>query len=187
MSGWLLAWSTLWGSALALLSVTGGNGAAATNAAPGAASARVHAEAKFVFHARAPLEEVAPLMGADKERCWAPGWIPQFIYPQAAADVQGMVFTTIHDGRQATWVNTDFDLKNGRVQYVYVVPARMVTVITLNLVPEGNQTRVEVQYDRTSLTPEADVSVQHLAEDDRRAGSGWEEQVNAYLEKAKLF
>ena len=96
-----------------------------------------------------------------------------------------MVFTTIHSGRQATWVNTQFDVKNGRVQCVYVVPERMVTVITLNLIPEGNQTRVEVQYDRTALSPEADVSVEHFAEEDRKAGAEWEEQVNEYLEKAK--
>lgn len=125
-------------------------------------------------------------MGADKERLWAPGWNPRFIYPHAAADTRGMVFTTLHDGRQATWVNTEFDVKNGRMQYVYVVPERMVTVITLKLVPEKNRTRVEVRYDRTSLSADSDMAVQHFAEEDHKAGPEWEEQVNAYLQKPNL-
>ncbi len=186
MNGWLLAWSTVCGSALALMSIASANLKSSANAATSADSGRLHTQVKFVFHAKATPDKVAPLMGADKERVWARGWDPQFVYPQPAVDVQGMVFTTIHNGRQAMWVNTEFDVKTGRAQYVYMVPERMVTVITLKLIPEANHTRVEVQYDRTSLTPEADVAVQHFAEEDRKAGAEWEEQVNAYLEKAKL-
>jgi hypothetical protein len=101
-----------------------------------------------------------------------------------AADEQGMVFTVAHDHLKAAWVNTEFDLKNGRIQYVYIIPDALVTVITLRLEPEGDHTRVEVEYDRTALSAETDAHVRHMAEGDRGSGPEWEKQVNGYLGKA---
>jgi len=150
-------------------------------ALPGAE--RVHTEEKFAFTARAPMGEVTPLFGADKERVWSPGWNPQFIHPFPAADEQGMVFTVAHDHLKSVWVNTEFDQKNGRIQYAYVIPDVLVTVITLQLTPHGNHTLVEVQYDRTALSVEAAAHVRHMAEGDRDEGPNWEKLVNGYLER----
>jgi hypothetical protein len=149
-----------------------------------AGAERAHTEEKFAFLAKAPVADVAPLFGADKERVWSPGWNPKFIHPQKAADAQGMVFSVAHDHLKSVWVNTEFDLKNGRIQYVYVIPDGLATVITLQLRPDGNQTQVEVQYDRTALSPEADGHVRQMAEGDRASGPEWEKQVNEYLTKA---
>jgi hypothetical protein len=146
-------------------------------------SPRVHTEEKFIFTAHAPREQVAPLFGADKERVWSPQWDPQFIYPLPAADAQGMVFTVAHHHLHAVWVNTELNLKDGRVQYVYLIPDALVTVITLNLKPEGDQTLVEVHYDRTALTPEANAHVREMARQDHEAGPEWQTQINQYLEK----
>jgi len=144
---------------------------------------RIHTEEKFAFTANGPMEKVAPLFGADKERVWAPGWNPQFVHPLPVADQAGMVFAVAHNHLRATWVNTEFDLKNGRIQYVYMIPDALVTVITLQLTPRGDQTYVEVKYERTALSAEADPHVQQLAEGDRKSGPEWEKQVNGYLEK----
>ena len=148
---------------------------------PRSVAGRVHTETRFAFTAHAPLEQVAPLFGADKERAWSPGWDPQFVYPLPAADVGGMVFTVPHNHLNSVWVNTEFDAKNGRVQYVYVIPEALVTVITLRLKGEGNETRVEVEYDRTALSANGDAHVQHLAKQDQKAGADWESQINGYL------
>jgi hypothetical protein len=129
------------------------------------------------------MEQVAPLFGADRERAWSPQWAPQFVNPLPPADVPGMVFRVKHREQDAIWVNTEFDLKNGRVQYVYVIPDALVAVITLKLTPESNHTKIEVQYDRTALNAGADAQVRHLAEQDRNAGAEWAAQVNGYLEK----
>ena len=129
------------------------------------------------------MEQVAPLFGADKERVWSPQWDPQFLYPLPVADAQGMVFTVAHHHLHAVWVNTELNLKDGRVQYVYVIPDVLVTVITLNLKPDGNQTLVEVHYHRTALSPEADAHVQEMAKQDHDAGPEWQTQINQYLEK----
>jgi hypothetical protein len=144
-------------------------------------TARAHSEEKFAFTAQAPMERVAPLFGADHERVWSPGWDPQFVHPQPATDVRGMVFTVAHGHHEAVWVNTQLDLKNGRVQYAYVVPDMLATLITLQLTAEGEKTRVEVKYERTALNADADEHVRRMAEKDRAAGPEWEKQVNEYL------
>jgi hypothetical protein len=144
---------------------------------------RAHTEEEFAFTANAPMEQVAPLFGADKERVWAPGWNPQFIHPVPGADEEGMVFTVAHSDLRAAWVNTQFDIKNGRIQYVYTIPDALVTVITLRLHPEGDKTHVEVEYDRTALSADADSHVRHFAEGDRASGPDWEKQINGYLQQ----
>jgi hypothetical protein len=161
----LLAVGAVCGAALALFPKLGVRLRAASVDFP-----RAHTEEKFTFTANAPIEQVAPLFGADRERVWSPRWNPQFINPWPPADIPGMVFTVKHGKQDAVWVNTEFDLENGRVQYVYVVPDVLITVITLRLAPEGNDTKIEVQYDRTALNAEADGHVRHLAEQDRNAG-----------------
>lgn len=150
----------------------------------GQGATRAHKEEKFAFVARATMEHVAPLFGAEKERVWAPGWDPQFIHPLPAEDKEGMVFAVKHHHMRSVWVNTQFDLKGGRIQYAYVIPEALVTLITLKLTAEGNQTRVEVEYDRTALSEEADAHVRQMGEQDHSSGPEWEKQVNEYLERA---
>jgi hypothetical protein len=149
----------------------------------GSGSARAHTQEKFVFTAQAPMEQVAPLFGAEKERVWAPGWDPHFIHPLPGSDEQGMVFAVAHGHLKSVWVNTEFDPKSGRIQYVYVIPDALAAMITIRLTPGGNQTRIEVEYERTALSAEADAHVRHLAEQDRASGPDWEKQVNGYLQK----
>ena len=140
-----------------------------------------HTERTFEFTVNASIATVAPLFGADRERAWAPDWNPQFVWPAEVHDRQGMVFTVAHGHRTATWVNTCFDLQNGRVQYVYVLPEVLVTVITLRITPEGKRTHVAVAYDRTALNSEANEIVRKMAEDDGHSGPEWGGQINRYL------
>jgi|SRR5271167_1866208 hypothetical protein len=146
---------------------------------------RAHMEEKFSFTANGPIETVAPLFGAEKEKVWSPGWNPNFVHPLPPNDEEGMVFTVAHSHMTASWVNTELDLKNGRIQYVYMIPDAMVTVITLRLTPAEKQTKVDVEYDRTALTPDADEHVRHMAEGDRQSGPDWEKQMNDYLATLK--
>ena len=183
---WLLAIGAVIGAVLTMLPKAVAHLHSAFAAAPSRSDVqRPHFESKFSFNAHAPIGQIGPLFGAEKEKLWAPHWNPEFIYPKAASDQQGMVFAVRHAHLRSTWVNTDFDLQNGHVQYVYVIPDTLVTVITLKLRPDGNQTQVEVQYDRTSLSAASDSHVQNLAEQDRKSGPEWESQINDYLDKNK--
>jgi len=144
---------------------------------------RAHKQEEFQFTANGTMDQVAPLFGAEKERVWAADWDPHVLFPEPATDQQGMVFTIDHHHRRAVWANTQFDLKNGRFQYAYVIPHAMVTIITLRLTPASEKTRVSVIYERTSLAREADEHVRQLAEQDRSSGPHWEKSINDYLQK----
>jgi hypothetical protein len=58
-------------------------------------------------------------------------------------------------------------------------------VITLRMKAVGKRTGVEVTYERTALSAEADEHARHMAEGDRGSGPEWEKQVNGYLEKSR--
>jgi|GEM_PF-721022 len=183
----LIVLGALCGTALAAIPKVSAHLHAALSAFRGAASPltapRAHTEERFSFTAHAPMDRVAPLFGADKERLWAPNRAPQFLYPVPAVDQPRMVFTVAHHRLSAVWVNTEFDLANGRVQYVYVIPDTMVTVITLRINPDGAQTHVDVDYDRTALSPGTEARVREMAEQDRNSGPEWESQINQYLKQ----
>jgi hypothetical protein len=136
---------------------------------------------QFAIVADAPFEITWPLFGADKERLWAPDWDPIFIWPEKAEDREGMVFKIRHEKQTAVWVNTVLDRTAGRVQYVYVMPDVLVTVITLKLMAIGHATSVEVVYERTALADAANAIVMDKAASDRVAGKEWSRQINAYL------
>jgi hypothetical protein len=143
-----------------------------------------HTERTFSFSVDAPPDTVGPLFGADKERAWAPGWNPEFIWPHRAADQAGMVFTIDHGAGKAIWVSTAFDLTARHCQYVYVMPDTMVTVITLNWKARGKSTDVTVKYDRTALSPAANSVVEARAVQDAQSGPEWAGQITSHLKAA---
>jgi hypothetical protein len=145
-----------------------------------------HTKTEFQFTVNASLEQAAPLFGADKERVWAPGWDPQFVYPTPAHDRQGMVFQVSHGEHTSIWVNTAFDLAGGHIQYAYVMANAMVTSIDIRLMRDGaSKTHVAVVYERTALLAEANDHVRHFAANDAKADKEWEEQINGYLAKQR--
>ncbi len=143
--------------------------------------ALLHTREQFSLVANAPFEAAWPLFGADKERAWAPDWEPDFLWPEKAFDQEGMVFKVRHADQNAVWVNTAFDRMARRIQYVYVIPDVVVTVITLKLVADGDSTRVDVVYERTALLHAANAIVKQMASRDRLAGKEWSQQINAHL------
>jgi hypothetical protein len=141
----------------------------------------LHTREQFSLIANAPFEIAWPLFGADKERAWAADWEPVFLWPQKAFDQEGMVFVVRQGEKNAVWVNTAFDPIGRRIQYVYVIPEVVVTVITLELTPDGQSTAVGVLYERTALADAANEVVKNMAAADRVAGKRWEQQINRHL------
>jgi hypothetical protein len=141
----------------------------------------LHTREQFSLVANAPFEIAWPLFGADKERAWAPDWEPVFLWPEKAFDKEGMVFIIRQGARNAVWVNTAFDRTAKRIQYVYVIPDVVVTVITLLLTSQGDSTAIDVIYERTALAAAANETVKDMAMRDRIAGSEWSRQINTHL------
>ncbi len=144
--------------------------------------ALAHTHNEFTFTAKAAYERVFPLFGAWEEKKWTEGWDPQFVYPSSPRDQPGMIFTISHQGMKSVWTNTAFDVSNGHVQYVYVIPDALVTLIDIHLTRAGiNETRVSVVYERTALSPEANDHLAHLAKGDAKSGPEWEAAINGFL------
>jgi hypothetical protein len=143
--------------------------------------APLHTCEQFSFSANAPFDVAWPLFGADKERIWAPDWEPLFLWPEKPFDREGMVFKIRHEEGTAVWVNTTFDPIARRIQYVYVIPDVVVTLISLELTPARDSTTVDVVYERTSLAGAANDIVKAMAARDRVAGKEWSQQINNHL------
>jgi hypothetical protein len=144
-------------------------------------SAALHTREQFSFVMNTTAETAWPLFGAEGERSWAPGWDPSFIWPREPTDREGMVFKISHALGTAIWVNTSLDRMAGRVQYVYVIPEVVLTVISLQLVPAGQKSELHVTYERTALNESARDRVQDLARGDRTAGEEWCAQIDRHL------
>lgn len=141
-----------------------------------------HTVSSFEFFIDAPMSKAAPLFGPEGERRWSgKEWDPQFLYPHKPQDVEGAVFTIRHGGSPSTWVNTRFDLADGRMQYVVIAPGAMVTVIDVALTPQGARTRAHVTYTRTALSSEASEHVLALSRADQAKGPEWEAAIAAAL------
>lgn len=154
-------------------------------ASAGDGGALAHRRTEFAFTVLAPYRAVAPLFGADKERLWAEGWSPRFVHPQPGHDVAGAVFT-VEAGHSNVWINTIYDLEQGRVQYACFSGGNMVTLIDIHLEAIARDTtRAVVVYERTALRPEANELVNHLAAADEAKGPSWRAALGAYVDKAR--
>jgi len=142
-----------------------------------------HVRTEFEFLVHAPYSVAAPLFGPEGERAWASdSWDPRFEYPQPARDIEGAVFQVSHGHHHSIWVNTAFDLDQGHIQYVYIIPELMVTRIDLHLSkPSAETTEVRVAYERTALSADANEHVRQFCEADRNNGPVWSNDIGRYL------
>jgi hypothetical protein len=102
-----------------------------------------------------------------------------------AVDQEGMVFKVPHGDKTAVWVNTALDPAANRIQYAYVLPDVVVTVINVQLAPIAQSTHIAVTYSRTALEPAANDLVREMADRDRTAGREWDLQINTYLRQGR--
>ncbi len=143
-----------------------------------------HVQNSFTFEIEAGLSEAFPLFGANKEKEWALDWDPQFIYPQPAEDVRGSVFRVEHDHLSSIWVNTEFDLATGHIQYVYFLPKLLVTTIDIYLTGlDSGGTRAQVTYERTALHRIANALVHRKSISDADAAPEWQAHINSHLKR----
>jgi len=141
----------------------------------------VHTVEDFAFSVDLPVDRALPLFGAVREQDWAADWAPDVVWPAPAIDREGMVFSVAHGDQTAIWVNTALDPVARRVQYVYVIPGVVATVITIALTAQESRTHVSVRYERTALAADANHAVEGMAVHDRAAGPLWQHQIEQYL------
>ena len=98
-----------------------------------------------------PQDEALDLFTPEGERAWVSGWDPT--YPAGApSDALGTVFLTEHDDRSTIW--TIVDRRASAICYARVTPGHTAGIVTVGCRPsQATQTKVEVRYDLTALSP----------------------------------
>jgi hypothetical protein len=142
----------------------------------------------FTIMLKGALADATPFFGPVREAEWAPTWTPRFIHPAEGAQREGVVFTTTSaDGKDRLWLLTAYDAKDGRVEYVSVVPGFMANEIKIQVIPNGEgQCKATITYRHSALSPEGNKEVAKLdalwAEQQR---VHWETAINQALAKAR--
>ena len=132
------------------------------------------------------VADVTPLFAPVREAEWAPSWKPRFIHPSEGGQREGAVFlTTSADGKERLWLLTAYDMKEGRVDYVFVTPGFTANEIKIQVVPDGEkQSKATITYRHSALAPKGNEEVgkldAHWAEQQR---VHWETAINAALAK----
>jgi hypothetical protein len=140
----------------------------------------------FTIMLKGAVVDVTPFFGPVREAEWAPTWRPRFIHPAEGAQREGVVFTTTSaNGKERLWLLTAYDVKKGRVEYVFVVPGFMANEVKIRVLPDGErQCTATITYRHTALAPEGNEEVAkldaHWAEQQR---VHWETAINQALAK----
>jgi hypothetical protein len=142
----------------------------------------------FAISLQGSVAEATPLFGPVREAEWAGEWRPRFLNAPEGGQRAGVVFTTQdHQGRERIWVITEYDAKEGRVNYVSVTPGFTVTTLKIRLQPDSHgRSKAIVTYYFSAMVPEANVEVnQHNRQWARQQRIHWERAINAVLAKGR--
>jgi hypothetical protein len=140
----------------------------------------------FTITLQGSVAEVTPLFGPVREVEWAPSWRPRFLHPAQGGQCEGAVFTnTSSNGTERLWLLTAYDLKEGRVEYVFITAGFTASEIKIRVVPDGDgQSKATITYRHSALAREGNAEVEklnpHWAEQQR---AHWETAINAVLTK----
>jgi hypothetical protein len=140
----------------------------------------------FTIALKASVAEVTPLFGPVREAEWAPSWAPRFFHPPEGAQREGVVFATAtSNGNERVWLLTAYDVKQGRVEYVFVTPGFSANEIEIQVVADGDrQCKATIRYRHSALSPEGNEEVEkldtHWAQQQR---IHWETAINSVLAK----
>lgn len=156
------------------------------SAAGAAGNALEERTQSFTIALNGSVAEVTPLFGPVREAEWAPSWAPHFIHPTESGQREGAVFTTTSaNDRERLWLLTAYDVKDGRVEYVFVVAGFTANEIKIRVFPDGEKKcKATITYRHSALAPEGNEEVAklntHWADQQR---VHWESAINAALAK----
>jgi hypothetical protein len=143
----------------------------------------------FTIALEGSVAEVTPLFGPVREREWAPSWRPHFLHPRQGSQREGVVFTTTAANRkEGLWLLTRYDIEEGRVEYVFVVPGFTANEIKIHVSSDGaRRCKATITCRHSALAADGNDEVKKL--DDRWAEQQrvhWEAAINSLLAKGSV-
>ena len=139
---------------------------------------------RYVQTIQAAAQEVFPLLCPVREAEWLDGWRYTMLFSKSGVAEEGAVFSTPGDGEADTvWVVTEYDAARGVVEFTRFTPGSRVCVLRIVVTPDGpNESRVDVDYTYTSITPAGERFLEELSEEKFRAAvMFWEKSMNHWL------
>ena len=129
----------------------------------------------FTIALKGSVAAVTPLFGPVREAEWA----PRFIHPAEGGQREGVMFTTTtSDGKERLWLLTAYDVKEGRVEYVWIAPGFTANEIKIRVLPDdGGHCQATITYRHSALAPEANAEVAKL-------DANWAAQQRVHWETA---
>jgi hypothetical protein len=140
----------------------------------------------FTISLKGSVADVTPLFGPVRETEWAPSWTPRFLHPAQGAQREGAIFTSVSStGTERLWLLTAYDVKEGRVEYVFIAPGFTANEIKIRVFSDGEKRcKATITYRHSALAPEGNEEVAklntHWADQQR---VHWESAINAALAK----
>jgi hypothetical protein len=137
-------------------------------------------------------ETVFPLLCPVREAEWVPGWRYRMIYSQSGVAELGCVFVTEENGREITWVVTEYDPSAFRIGFVWVDAGMVTAEIRIALEAKAGsaspQTAARIRYTYTGLSPEGNREVERFGEGwFQKKMQSWETAINHFLRTGKLI
>src|SRR4029077_11762293 len=107
----------------------------------------------FTISLKGSVADVTPLFGPVRETEWAPSWTPRFLHPAEGAQREGAIFTSVSStGTERLWLLTAYDVKEGRVEYVFIAPGFTANEIKIRVLPDGDrQCKATITYRHSAL------------------------------------
>ena len=150
------------------------------------AQTSLSAERTITVSLQTRVETAFSLFGPVEEQKWETDWHPSFLYQAGPPEHPTFAVMTTGEGdSQTTWVLSSYDLPRHYIQYVTIRPGHVLTLISIRcLDADGGNSRCEITYRRTALTPENNPAVEHFAQSFTSQGPHWEQVLNEYLRHA---
>lgn len=100
----------------------------------------------------APPDAVFPLLCPVREVEWVEGWMPRLVIAESGVAERDCVFVMPEGDGEATWVITEHEPAEGRVEMLKLVPGRLVVRLHVVVRPgAGGGSEADVTYTYTAL------------------------------------
>ena len=135
------------------------------------------------------IEEIFPLYCPVREVEWCEGWNPKVVYSNSGVVEPGCVFITEHDGHEATWYVTEYDIEKGRVEMIYLLPGVLITKLEITVKAiSDKKTKATLTYSKTSLGAHGDHALKEFTKEyyDIMMDS-WEKAMNHFLKTGEML
>jgi hypothetical protein len=130
---------------------------------------------------QAPPVRAFPMFEPEGERAWAPGWDPTWLHPLDGRAREGGVFLTGAPGGETIWTMVAHE-PPAYVRYARVTPGVHAVMVDVRLRPaDADETRAEITYTMTALSPAGNDAVAEMAGRYDGWMMEWEQAINAAL------